>query len=579
MNPFNFKIFYNMNVFHKILSMVVIMLMSLILIGGISVISTYNSGNVLSQIYENNLLSTQNLYSLRNDADKLSISISDLIRSSGRSAKKEAKARKLIRTFKQNIIENIEKLNDKKLKSEQAKNLEILLGIKKDIDNNLIQLNKLLKDDASIKEIYNMDKIIKEQISSKFIAQVDVLIDNNQKEAKSVINQNVRNAYWQVFVIFCIFISFTLVTVALGIKLSTMISTPLNKVDKNIDKLSQGDLTIADTEITSSDEIGKITKSINLLKNQWHLLIKDIKTMSTDLSNSSKDVVSATNSYYDEFKKIRDNVDELNSLYSTQRSELDEGVNCINSLNNVIEQISESSDSTAKLSRLSQDKINDALSGMRKSKVKIDQVKSKTANTSNSIHELSKFNSEIQKITELINNIANNTNLLALNAAIEAARAGEAGKGFAVVADEINKLAKQSSDSTTLIAKTIKQIQENINEAVAAMDESAMEVDASVELIDIVDTLLVEILEFSQKNTENMNEIENVSKVMVDNSSEMVDKLESISAINEEAIAGNDMILEASKSQAENLNVIKDYLNLLGKNMDNLENETQKFKT
>ncbi len=572
-----FKIFYNMNVFHKILSLVVIMLMSLILIGGISVYSTYNSGNVLSQIYENNLLGTQNLYNLRIDAEKLPNNITDLVKSSGSSMKKEKKARGTINILKKNINENIKKLIEKNLKNEQSKKLDDLIKIKKDIDNDLKEINSLLKSEATFKA-FKLARANKKKVSS-FIAKVDELIDYNEKEAKAVINKNISNAYAQVVVTFCIFISFTIFTILLGLKLSTMISTPLNKVNKNIDKLSQGDLTIEDTNVSSTDEIGAITKSINLLKKQWYLLIKDIKTMSTDLSNSSKDVVNATNSYYEEFKKIRDNVDELNSLYSTQRSELDEGVNCINSLNNVIEQISESSDSTAKLSRLSQEKINEALSGMRKSKVKIGQVKSKTANTSKSIHELSKFNSEIQKITELINNIANNTNLLALNAAIEAARAGEAGKGFAVVAEEINKLAKQSADSTTLIAKTIKQIQENINEAVDAMDENAVEVESSVELIDIVDTLLVEILEFSQKNTENMNEIENVSKVMVDNSSEMVDKLESISAINEEAIAGNDMILDASRSQAENLNVIKDYLNLLGKNMENLENETQKFKT
>lgn len=571
------KIFYNLNVFYKILSMVVIMFISLILIGGISVYSTYNSGNALSRIYENNLLGTQYLYNLRIDSEKLDGATIDLIKSSGRSATKEEKAQEVIGLLQDNINKNMKKLTAKSLKSGQSKKLSELVKIKKEIDKNLSEIKALLKSDDTFKA-FKLARPNKKKISF-FISKVDELIYHNETEAKSVINQSIINAQAQVTLILCIFIFFTLFTIALGLKLSVMISTPLNKVNKNIDKLAQGDLTISDANVTSSDEIGAITKSINLLKNQWHMLIKDIKIMSVDLSNSSKDVVDATNSYYDKFNNIRNSVAELNDLYSCQRNELDEGVSCINNLNDIIEQISDSSDNTAKLSRISQDKINEALGGMRKSKDKIDQVKCKTANTSKSIHELSRFNSEIQKITEIIDNIASNTNLLALNAAIEAARAGEAGKGFAVVADEINKLAKQSSDSTTLIAQTIKQIQQNINQAVVAMDESAEEVDLSVELIDIVDSLLLEILDFSQKNTQNMNEIENVSKVMLENSSDMVDKLESISAINEEAIAGNDMILNASKTQAENLNVIKDYLSLLGKNMESLENETQKFKT
>ncbi len=77
---------------------------------------------------------------------------------------------------------------------------------------------------------------------------------------------------------------------------------------------------------------------------------------------------------------------------------------------------------------------------------------------------------KVGEVISLITDIAEQTNLLALNATIEAARAGDAGKGFAVVANEVKNLANQTARATDEIGAQIQSIQTATQNAAEAMD-------------------------------------------------------------------------------------------------------------
>lgn len=165
----------------------------------------------------------------------------------------------------------------------------------------------------------------------------------------------------------------------------------------------------------------------------------------------------------------------------------------------------------------------------------------KAQSTNDIIRRLNGASRQIGKIVGVINDIADQTNMLALNAAIEAAGAGEAGKGFTIVANEVKELAKQTAEATQEIGDQIDSMQENMREAVEAVDGITK---ITSEMTAFIKSLSNEVLKQSHRS----DQIASESTLVAERVTEITTE---IGRISEHAKSVTEGVAEASKGVSE----------------------------
>jgi len=323
-----------------------------------------------------------------------------------------------------------------------------------------IQENKLRlqdKERSSFEEIKLLLNRVSEETSKLQAGSFEKNSNLIKNINRSVLQQNKTATVVGILV----FIGIVFISVLLTRYIRKSISVLMN----SLNELSDGILkkhALSDAD----DEFGTLNKYIAKVVDNLVNIIQEIGL-------SSKNVEAAV-------KRVTTSSSKTSDIVKHQKAELESIATALVEMSSTAQDVAQHTENTHERIMTASDLSQTGRQQVQLSRESVEKIVDQTKQTIDVISQLDIGVKSIEGIIDTITNIAAQTNLLALNAAIEAARAGEQGRGFAVVADEVRELATKTQRSTLEIQQKISAMIEDSQVAVKVIRDSETLVNESL---------------------------------------------------------------------------------------------------
>ena len=342
----------------------------------------------------------------------------------------------------------------------------------------------------------------------------------------------------------------------------------MNTLDKMVGEcnlMKNGDFRIKGNYEPRGDELGQMEAAMQAMRQSLNKLMRQVSESSEQLAASSEELTASAGQAAQAATQVAQSATEVVESVEHQQKSVMDSNEAVQSAEASVEEIRQKSDQVEANSNAAATRAEKGNQAIDASVRQIKDVEETVTASAKMVDRLGERSKEIGEIVDTMTGIAEQTNLLALNASIEAARAGEHGRGFTVVAGEVGKLAQESKDSAEKIARIIKEIQGDTENAVLSMRtgreavvEGAQSVESLRTMFEEINQLVVGVSGEISHVTESINAMADATN---DIASEMNDinsysgkvasEMQAVSAATEEQSASAEEIAAASEAWAK----------------------------
>ncbi|MGE5702823.1 MAG: methyl-accepting chemotaxis protein, partial [Clostridia bacterium] len=361
-----------------------------------------------------------------------------------------------------------------------------------------------------------------------------------------------------------------------GIFIVSRIIGPMRKLVLAMKAAESGDLT-AKVPVKTSDELGQLSAMFNEMMEGFRKMLAEVQDVSEQVAASSQELTASAAESARASEQISIAATDIASGSDAQKETVQHTTNSLHRIGKDIVQIAQYAEHVNNDSQVAYKNANDGEKRLGELVHEMDEITRKVQSTEKVIRDLGAQSEQILGIITIIREISDQTNLLSLNAAIEAARAGEQGKSFAVVASEVRKLAEQSGKSAEEISQLIHAINNEIRDAVSAMEKTTEVVRLGREGVSSAGEAFQRILRSVDDVNKQITRMNESSQAIARDTEKIVEDADRVASLAEQAARDTQEVAAASEQQTATSEEMSAASDMLAEMAEKLSEQVKRF--